>query len=363
MPVLALATALALSAGTATWKLPGAPRELYRIRWQQPLVQPVMGEWRPGEPGGAAFDPVARVVVVGTRDGALRALRADGSALWTFKASGPFLAEPAVDGDTVYAACADGKLYALAIGSGKERWRYDAKEALASRPTVAGGLVLVTSLSDTVYAVDAASGEWKWHRRKDGREGFTIRGVAAVVAGQGLAFAGAADGSVAALDLATGIVRWERQVAPAGPYPDVDSLALSAGTLYAAAYSGAVVALEAATGKPLWQVLTPDAARVALAPGAVIAVTGKSVMALSPVDGKALWTVPLSGTPSGEPRVAGRWLLVPAAEGGLRFLELAAGRTIRVLDPGSGVSASPGLAPGQIYVLSNAGRLLALDLR
>ena len=363
MPGLALVTALALAAGGATWKLPGAPRELYRIRWQKPLVAPVLGEWRPGEPGGAVFDPVARVVVVGTRDGVLHALRADGSTLWAFQAGGPFAAEPAVDGDTVYAACGDGRIYALAIGSGQERWRYDAREALVTRPMVAGGVVLVASQQDTVFAVDARTGAWKWHRRKEPREGFTIRGVASVVAGDGLAFAGTSDGAVAALEVATGIVRWERQAAPAGSYPDVDSLALSGGTLYAAAYSGAVVALEAATGKPLWQVLTPDAARVAVAPGAVIAVTGSSVLALSPTDGKVLWTVPLSGTPSGAPRVHGRWLLVPAAEGGLRFLELAAGRTVRVLDPGSGVSATPGLAPGEVYVLSNAGRLLALDLR
>jgi len=363
MHLLALATALALAAGGATWKLPGAPRELYRIRWQKALVPPVMAEWRPGEPGGPVFDPVSRVVVVGTRDGVLHALRADGSTLWAFRAGGPFAAEPVVEGDTVYAACGDGKLYALAIGSGQERWRYDAREALATRPTVAGGLVLVASLQDTVFAVDAANGAWKWLRRKETRDGFTIRGVAGVVAGNGLAFAGTSDGAVAALEVATGIVRWERQAAPAGAYPDVDSLALSGGTLYAAAYSGAVVALEAATGKPLWQVLTPDAARVAVAPGAVIAVTSTSVLSLSPTDGKVLWTVPLSGTPSGEPRVQGRWLIVPAAEGGLRFLELAAGRTVRVLDPGSGVSSTPALGPGQVYVLSNAGRLLALDLR
>jgi hypothetical protein len=61
--------------------------------------------------------------------------------------------------------------------------------------------------------------------------------------------------------------------------------------------------------------------------------------------------------------VAGRWLLVPANGGGLRFLELASGRTVRVLDPGTGVSATPGLGAGRVYVLSNGGRLVALELR
>jgi outer membrane protein assembly factor BamB len=152
-------------------------------------------------------------------------------------------------------------------------------------------------------------------------------------------------------------------VAPAGPYQDVDSIVVAGGKLFAAAYSGAVVALDAATGRPLWQFLTPDASRLVLAPGALVCVSSASVVALSPLDGRVLWTVPLTGTPAGEPRVAGRWVLVPAGTGGLQFLELATGRPLRALDPGDGVAASPALAGGRAYVLSNAGRLLALDLR
>ncbi|HET9554992.1 MAG TPA: PQQ-binding-like beta-propeller repeat protein [Anaeromyxobacteraceae bacterium] len=362
--MLALALLLALGAtGAQDGRLPPAPRSLYRIAWQRPLVAPILGEIGPSEPGAPAFDPVSRLVLAGTRDGWLHALDVDGKVRWEFQGQGAFAAEPAVDGDTVYAASNDGRLYALAAGSGAERWRYDAKEQLGTRPLVSGGTVYVASLQDTVFAVDAKTGAWKWHHRREPREGFTIRGAAAVAAGLGLVYAGYSDGTVAALDAATGAVRWERQVAPAGTYQDVDSLVLAGGKLFAAAYSGAVVALDAATGKPLWQFLTPDASRLVLAPAALVCVSSSSVVALSPLDGRVLWTVPLSGTPGGEPRVAGRWLLVPAGTGGLLFVELATGRIMRVLDPGDGVAASPALAGGRAYVLSNAGRLLALELR
>jgi outer membrane protein assembly factor BamB len=102
---------------------------------------------------------------------------------------------------------------------------------------------------------------------------------------------------------------------------------------------------------------------VALIPGAVVAVSTKDVVALSREDGRVLWSVPLEGSPGGEPRVAGRWLLVPAGPGGLRFLELASGRLVRVLNPGTGVQASPAVAGPRAFVLSNGGRLLALELR
>ena len=362
--MLALALALALGAAPAqAGRLPPAPRALWTVAWQRQLAAPALGEQQPLEPGGAALDAATGLVVVGSRDGWLHALRADGSVAWEVQGDGAFAAEPLVAGDTVYAGCNDGRLYAVALATGQVRWRYEAKEQLGTRPAMAGGLIFVASLQDTVFAVDAASGAWRWHHRREPREGFSIHGAAAVAVADGVVHAGYSDGALVALDAATGVVRWERQAAPRGDYPDVDSLAVAGGKLFAAAFSGAVVALDAPTGKPLWQAELPEASRVFVAPGALVCVSGKSVQALSATDGRVLWTTPLEGTPAGEPRLAGRWLLVPAGRGGLRFVELAGGRTVRVLDPGTGVSAAPAVAGRRAYVLSNGGRLLALDLR
>ncbi len=362
MRALALALLLGSVPGLRS-TVPPAPVRLYSIAWKRSLVTPGMLEWQPVEPGSPAVDPVTGIVVVGTRDGWLHAIRRDGSSLWDVPTGGPFAGQARIDGDTVYAGSTDGQLYALALATGKERWRYDAREELGTRPLVANGTVFVASLEDTVFAVDARTGTWKWHHRREPREGFTIRGAASVVPGDGVVFAAYSDGFAAALDMQTGRPRWERQVAPAGDYLDVDSIQADGGRVYAAAYSGAIVALEAATGKPVWTVAAKDASRVALAPGTVVAVTASSILALSPADGSRVWSAPLDGVPAGDPVVAGRWLLVPAGTGGLKFVELASGRTLRTLQPGAGVSATPGLAGARAYVLSNGGDLLALDLK
>ncbi len=119
---------------------------------------------------------------------------------------------------------------------------------------------------------------------------------------------------------------------------------------------------DARSGETVWTFQAPAAAQVAVAPGLVVAVTPGNVYGLSPGDGAALWTAPLGGAPAGPPALAGKWLLVPAGAGGLRWIEAASGRTLRVFDPGSGVSGAPGSARGRVYVLSNAGDLFALDL-
>lgn len=361
MSALGLALALAVGPGVAT-ALPPAPVRLYQIAWQRSFVPLRPLERRPEERGGAAFDPATGLVIFGTRDGWLHAVRSDGRVAWELRGAGPF-GPPAIEGDTVYVGSADGRLYAVALSTGRERWRYKAEEDLTTRPAVAHGAVLVASLQDTVFAVDAATGAWRWHhRRENKRADFTIFGAASVVAGPEAVYAAYSDGFAAALDPASGAPRWERQVAPAGDHLDVDALAVDGARLYAAAYSGAVLALDAATGETRWTFEAPGAAQLALADGLLVAVTTANVYGLAPTDGGTVWTAHLGGSPAGKPVAVGRWILVPAGSGGLRWLEAASGRTLRVFDPGTGVSGPPAAAGARVYVLSNGGDLLALDL-
>src|SRR5512137_102179 len=362
--VLASLVALALGAAPAeAGRLPPPPRELFTVAWKKELSPIEFGDYQTREMGGVAVDASGHWVVVGTRDGWLHALHPDGSLGWEFQGRGPFAAEPLIDGGTVYAPCYDGRLYALELASGKVLWTYEAREQLGTRPSMAGGLVVVASLQDTVFAVDAATGTWKWHHRRDLNEGFTIHGAASVKVSGDRVFAAYSDGTVSALDAATGRARWEQHVGPSGRYQDVDSLSIADGRLYLAAYAGAVVALDLATGRTAWSQPHVAAARVLADRGAVLALVGGEVVSLSAQTGALNWKSPLQGAAAGSLRVAGPWLLVPAHDGGLRFYEAASGRLLRVLDPGSGISATPGILGRRVYVLSNAGNLLAIDLR
>jgi outer membrane protein assembly factor BamB len=364
MTALALALALAASPPQGmSSRLSPAPLELYRVAWMRPFVGPQALETSPLEPGGVGVDPQSGTAVFGTRDGWLHAVRLDGKVAWELRTEGGSWAPPAFDGDTVYAGSSDGRLYAIALSNGKLRWRYDAKEELGTRPVVADGTVFVMSLQDTLFAVDAKTGAWKWHHRREAKSGFSIRGAAWPAVRAGVVYAGYSDGFVAALETPSGKVRWERLVAPAGDYLDVDALELQGGRLYAAAFSGSVLCLDVSSGDVVWVFRAPGAVRLAADAGLVVAVTASTVYGLSPATGAPLWTAPLEGAPgSGEPVRVGQWILLPTGTAGLRFLDAATGRTVRTLDPGTGVSGTPGINAGRVYVLSNAGELLALDL-
>ena len=364
MTALALALALAAGPGVRT-SLPPAPVRLYQVAWQRPFVAQKPLEWKPEERGGIAVDQATKLVLFGTRDGWFHAVRPDGTLAWEFRGEGGPFGPPAVDGDTVYVGSTDGRLYAISIPTGKERWRYRTEEDLSTRPAVAKGLVFVASQEDTLFCVEAATGAAKWHHRGEPTTtaaGFTIFGAASAIAGQDIVYASHSDGFAAAIDPEAGATRWKKMLAPASGNLDVDGLALDGGRLYAAAYSGAVLAVDARTGDVVWKANAPGASRVTTAAGLVVAVTTTSVLALSAADGSPVWKVPMRGAPTGDPVAAGKWLLVPTGEQGLLWLETATGRTLRVFDPGSGVSASPAVAGRRVYVLSNGGDLYALDI-
>jgi outer membrane protein assembly factor BamB len=353
--------ALALAAHAAA-QLSPAPVKMWDVAWKRQLVAPTLLEWRPRELGGPAVDPITGTVVVGTRDGVLRAYGETGQPLWDFQAKGPFDATPRIDGDMVYAGSSDGRLYAIELGSGKLRWKYEVGEEVGTTPASGAGLVLVMTLQDTLVAVDAKTGAWKWHHRRESHEGFTIRGAAAVTIFGDVAMGAYSDGTVAALDLLTGAARWERLVAPKADLMDVDSTPrVEGGKVFVAAYSGSVFALELATGKQLWETKTPGPLRLVTRRDLVVAVTTTQVIGIGAKDGAVRWTLPLEGAPAGEPVLVANRAAIPNGKG-LLWIDVDRGRLLRVFNPGTGVSAPLGGRGSRVYVLSNGGDLFALDL-
>ena len=343
---------------------PATPERLWEMDWWARLVPYEPWAYQPREPASPGVDPETGRVFLATRDGKIHALDKDGKVAWEVAGRGAFEAGPAVKDGIVYAGTAKGILYALRAGSGEKLWEYDAKEGLATEPMVEQGLVLVASLSDTVYAVDQKTGKWVWQYRRDLPVGFTIHGASRPVVSAGTVYRGFADGTLVALSLADGTMKWEHELAEQGDFRDADAAPAvdeASGRLYVASYKSGLFALDTANGKELWRSADPGIVSLLLDKGVLYASGDQTVRAYGALDGLTLWTRAL-GDRAGRKPVLARGLLVVPVGTSLLFLEPRSGLVRAEWDPGEGVTATPLWTGTHLVVLSNDGFVYAMYL-
>jgi outer membrane protein assembly factor BamB len=357
------ASAALLAVAIATATPPPAPTDsMFAVAWRKALVEPYLLEYKPFEPAGPAIDPLTGMVVVATRDGYVQAYSPEGTELWTYQGKGPYLASPAVGDGLVFVAGIDGKITAFDAARGEVRWRYSYREEFGAQPVVAGDLVYFATLEGTVLALEARTGAWRWHFRREPPGKFVILGVGRPTVVDGVLYHGFADGSVVALDATNGAVKWDRRVGR-GTYPDIDAdIEVSKDRVYAVSYGGQVAALDRQNGTPVWEATASFAYKAQLDGDLLVVVTTSEVVGFDARTGKQRWVTPLEGSPLAEPVVVHGLILVPNGRG-LLVLDRRSGKKLRFFTRGSGATASPAILGKRVYLLSNAGELLAVDLR
>jgi outer membrane protein assembly factor BamB len=223
---------------------------------------------------------------------------------WEAPLAAPLCGPPAVAGDRVYVPTqqyprnpmVDQQLMALDAVTGREVWRAPVPSGTNGSPTVTGGVVVVSTNERRVMAFDAATGAPRWTAGT---------GYYTVASAYGRLYAGSNDGSLEALDPATGDSIW--RVEPASPDARariVQGPAVSRGVVYAQVESlpsgrNGLAAFDAATGAERWFV---DRAFNTVAPvvanGVVYMPTSGSVEALDASTG-----VPVASLPFHTPAV------------------------------------------------------------
>jgi len=149
-------------------------------------------------------------------------------------------------------------------------WSYDpgSLRGLEATPLVANGVLYATSDWSNVFALDARTGRelWRWDAKADRIRGYRAccdvvnRGVALY---KGKVYVGVIDGRLAALDAATGALRWEVQTTPVNePYTITGAPRVVDGKVIVGnggselGVRGFVSAYDAETGELVWRFYT-----------------------------------------------------------------------------------------------------------
>jgi outer membrane protein assembly factor BamB len=214
-----------------------------------------MDAWRTpldGTPVSASVMIAEGVLFAGTEGGRLFALDpATGRITWSVEVGGATTRGAAYDAGILYVGGTGGHVVAIDTATHRPRWTAELGTGEVGTPAVGGGRVLIArgvlapdGPHDLVaLRVSDGSIEWTFASPAGGQAHL------AVLTGQ-TTYAYAEDGSVYALDPATGGVRWTATTGgPIGAPP-----ALVGDTLYVACDDWTVRALNANTGAELWRI-------------------------------------------------------------------------------------------------------------
>lgn len=265
-----------------------------------------------------------------------------------------------------------GEVVALDASSGEERWRARVTSEVLSAPATNGDVVVVQTQDDRLIGLDASTGEQRWIFENSPAV-LTLRGTSSPVVTNRLAIAGLSTGKVIALDIQRGVPVWEQRVAvPQGRSElervvDIDgSLLLSGGTLYVVTYQGKVAAIDIENGRQLWQ--REASSYVGLAQGfgnVYVSQAGGSVESIDERSTSALWNNDaLARRQLSAPEVFSSYVAVGDLEGYLHLLSQVDGHFVgREKIDGDGLRARPLVVGDWIYAYGNSGKLVALTIR
>ncbi|TVL91456.1 PQQ-binding-like beta-propeller repeat protein [Streptomyces sp. SAJ15] len=238
---------------------------------------------------------------------------------------------------------------------GRVAWRFTTGGAVTAAMVAAGGVVYASSKDGSLYALDAASGDIRWQ--------FTTgNGVysSATVTG-GVVYIGSADYALYAVNAATGKEKWRL---------DTDgevnsSPVVAGGVVYVGSDDRHLHAIDARTGERRWRFPTDGWVRSSPVVAAGVVYVGSRDRGLYAIDartGERRWRFPTGGEVKSSPAMWGRVVCVGSYDGSLYALDADTGEPRWRLRTGAGVGSSPAIAGGAAHVGSDDGRLYAVDV-
>ena len=310
-------------------------RRLWRVQVDEPDSRAFYKFWDRRDPafltGGVGVGD-GRVLVGTTRGEVIALDAADGRVLWRSPVSSEVLARPVADDDIVVVQTGDGRITLLEGSDGALRWSFDTQVPV-----------------------------------------LTLRGTAAPVLRDGLVYAGFATGKIVAIRAEDGQPVWEQRVMlPEGRSEldrmvDVDSTPLVGRSfIFAVSYQGRIRAFRRSDGAPIWEQDASSFLDLAEGYGQVYVVSEDDVVrAIDQGDAVVVWEQEaLRNRRLSSPLAFGNYVLVGDDEGYLHVIAQSDGRFVaRRKIGGSGLRSGMIEADGTVYVLSNDGRLEALEIR
>ncbi|AFP85213.1 outer membrane protein assembly factor BamB [secondary endosymbiont of Ctenarytaina eucalypti] len=273
-------------------------------------------------------------------------------------------------GDRVYLGSELAKVYALDARNGRRVWETRVSGEVLSTPVVSDGVVLVHTGNGMLQALHETDGTVKWSVNLD-LPPLKLRGDSAPTTAFGTVIVGGNNGLVRAVLINQGQLIWQKRIAkPRGiteiaRINDVKSTPLLVnGVVYALAYQGYLAALDLISGQVIWSRdigsvtnLLGDSGRIYLVD------QNDHVIAVNSQDGRSLWQQSeLMHRNLTSPVLHKGYIVTGDSEGYLHWINTDDGRFVaqKKVDR-SGFLSDPIVAGDKLIVQAKNGQIYAIS--
>ncbi|MDH3327328.1 MAG: outer membrane protein assembly factor BamB [Gammaproteobacteria bacterium] len=259
-----------------------------------------------------------------------------GKLLWTKAFDTRFSGGPLVSGDVTILGTQNAEVFALATKDGKQLWKQTLSSEILSTPQIKDDVVIAQTNDGKVYGLSAKSGKVTWVYERNVPV-LSLRGNSTPVIVGEKVVVGFASGRLVALAVGDGKLLWESSIAvPKGRtelerMTDIDGpIEYADGVLYASAYHGQVAAIDAESGRIIWTREMSSQLGVTVGEDLVYVTTADGqIWALNRESGATLWMqdnlVELAST---RPAIMGDQLVIGDVTGEVYWLSTSDGRLL-----------------------------------
>ena len=324
-----------------------------------------------GKAKGYQFSPAlsGNTLVVAAADGAIaRVDAATGKQLWRVKADSYLSAGVGTDGNLIVVGAEKGILMGYNM-DGKLLWKTQLSSEILSAPVVSQGIVVARSIDNRIVGVDATDGSKKWTVQKvappltlRNAPGMIVAGTDVIVAQPG--------GKLSALIIATGAPRWDVEVGISRGATELERVTDIGGApvlfeneVCAASYQGRVGCFDLVTGSARWTRDLSSSVGVAVDQLFVFAPDDKGALnAFTRDTGASSWkNDKLSFRRLSTPLSYGRAVAVGDYEGYVHFLSREDGSFLaRAATDGSPIVGTPLVAGTNLIFQTQNGTVTAI---
>ncbi len=234
-------------------------------------------------------------------------------------------------------------------------WRTQLSDDVYAAPTIVGGMAYVGAYDGNVYALDALNGEIIWNYRT-GDDDLHLSPTVA----DGIVYIGSPDHHLYALDAVTGELRWRYET---GGRVESSPMA-SKGVVYVGSIDHHVYALDAVTGELRWRYETgADVDSSPMVSKGVVYVGSEDdwVYALDAATGELHWRYETGADVNSSPMVSKGVVYVGSEDRHVYALGAVTGELRWRYETGDNVTSSPMVSDSIVYFGSQDGQVYVLD--